>query len=179
MQELYNKKQHITGIPTGFADLDYKTAGLHGSDLVLVAARPAMGKSAFALNIATNAAVRAKVPVAIFSLEMSKEQLVNRVLCSEAMVDSITGTFYHNLETYFDETTCPRDYEEYLESLNNSGIADSVENVVSGVTGLISRIISSVVGRIAAIGTFPTIIINIVIVSIIKKKGGGVSNRLG
>ena len=87
-EQLYNQKQHITGVPTGFADLDYKTAGFHGSDLVLVAARPAMGKSAFALNIATNAAVRAKVPVAIFSLEMSKEQMVNRILCSEAMVDS-------------------------------------------------------------------------------------------
>ncbi len=88
LEELYNRKQHITGVPTGFADLDYKTAGLHSSDLVLVAARPAMGKSAFALNIATNAAIRAKVPVAIFSLEMSKEQMVNRILCSEAMVDS-------------------------------------------------------------------------------------------
>ena len=88
IEQLYNQKQHITGVPTGFADLDYKTAGFHGSDLVLVAARPAMGKSAFALNIATNAAVRAKVPVAIFSLEMSKEQMVNRILCSEAMVDS-------------------------------------------------------------------------------------------
>ena len=88
LEELYNRKQHITGVPTGFADLDYKTAGLHSSDLVLIAARPAMGKSAFALNIATNAAVRAKVPVVIFSLEMSKEQMVNRILCSEAMVDS-------------------------------------------------------------------------------------------
>lgn len=88
LEMLYNQKQHITGVPTGFADLDYKTAGLHGSDLILLAARPAMGKTAFALNIATNAAVRAKVPVAIFSLEMSKEQLVNRVLCGEAMVDS-------------------------------------------------------------------------------------------
>ena len=88
LEELYNQKQHITGVPTGFADLDYRTAGLHGSDLVLVAARPAMGKSAFALNIAANAAIKAKVPVAIFSLEMSKEQMVNRILCSEAMVDS-------------------------------------------------------------------------------------------
>ncbi|MCR5323568.1 MAG: TPM domain-containing protein [Lachnospiraceae bacterium] len=94
-------------------------------------------------------------------------------------IDSITGTFYHNLEDYFDETTCPRDYDEYLENLNNSGITDSVENVVSGVTGLISKIVSSVAGRIAAIGTFPTIIMIIVIISIIKKKGGGVSNRLG
>lgn len=88
LEQLYNQKQHITGVPTGFADLDYKTAGLHPSDLILVAARPAMGKSAFALNIATNAAVRANVPVVLFSLEMSKEQMVNRILCSEAMVDS-------------------------------------------------------------------------------------------
>ena len=88
LEELYNRKEHVTGVPTGFLDLDYKTAGLHGSELILVAARPAMGKSAFALNIATNAAVRAKTPVAIFSLEMSKEQMANRILCSEAMVDS-------------------------------------------------------------------------------------------
>ena len=88
LEQLYNQKQHITGVPTGFIDLDYKTAGLHNSDLVLIAARPAMGKSAFALNIATNAAVKAKVPAVLFSLEMSKEQMVNRILCSEAMVDS-------------------------------------------------------------------------------------------
>ena len=88
LEELYNRKEHITGVPTGFIDLDYKTAGLHGSELILIAARPAMGKSAFALNIATHAAVRAKTPVAIFSLEMSKEQMANRILCSEALVDS-------------------------------------------------------------------------------------------
>ena len=88
LEELYNRKQHITGVPTGFTELDYKTAGFHGSDLILIAARPAMGKSAFSLNIATNAAVKANVPVVLFSLEMSKEQMVNRILCSEAMVDS-------------------------------------------------------------------------------------------
>ncbi len=88
LEQLYNQKQHITGVPTGFADLDYITAGLHKSDLVIVAARPAMGKSAFALNLATNAAVKSNIPVAIFSLEMSKEQMTNRILCSEAMVDS-------------------------------------------------------------------------------------------
>ena len=88
LEKLYNQKQHVTGVPTGFIDLDYKTSGLHGSELILVAARPAMGKSAFALNIASNAAIRGKVAVAIFSLEMSKEQMVNRILCSEAMVDS-------------------------------------------------------------------------------------------
>ena len=88
LEQLYNQEQHITGVPTGFIDLDYKTAGLHNSDLILIAARPAMGKSAFALNIATNAALKAKVPAVLFSLEMSKEQMVNRILCSEAMVDS-------------------------------------------------------------------------------------------
>jgi len=88
LEELYNNKGAVTGIPTGFIDLDYKTAGLHNSDLILIAARPAIGKTAFALNIAQYAAVHRHVPVAIFSLEMSKEQLVNRMLCSEAMVDS-------------------------------------------------------------------------------------------
>ena len=88
LEELYNRKQHITGVPTGFTDLDYRTAGLHGSELILIAARPAMGKTAFALNLASNAALRGKTGVAIFSLEMSKDQLVNRMLCSEAMVDS-------------------------------------------------------------------------------------------
>ena len=88
LEELYNRKQHITGVPSGFVELDYRTAGFHGSELILIAARPAMGKTAFALNIATNAAVHSQTPVAIFSLEMSKEQLVNRILCSEAMVDS-------------------------------------------------------------------------------------------
>ena len=88
LEELYNQKSKITGVATGFVDLDDKTAGLHGSDLILVAARPAMGKTAFALNIAANAAIKEKVPVAIFNLEMSKEQLVNRILCMEAMVDS-------------------------------------------------------------------------------------------
>ena len=88
LEELYNQKSKITGVPTGFADLDDKTAGLHGSDLILIAARPAMGKTAFALNIAAHAAIRENVPVAVFNLEMSKDQLVNRMLCMEAMVDS-------------------------------------------------------------------------------------------
>lgn len=88
LEELYNNKGHITGIPTGFTDLDYKLAGLQNSDLILIAARPGMGKTAMGLNIAQYAAVHAKVPVAIFNLEMSKDQVVNRMLCSEVMVDS-------------------------------------------------------------------------------------------
>ena len=88
LEELYNRKQHITGVATGFSELDYMTTGLHGSELILLAARPAMGKSAFALNIAANAALKSNVPVTIFNLEMSKDQLVDRILSSEAMVDS-------------------------------------------------------------------------------------------
>ena len=88
LEELYNQKGKLSGTPTGFADLDLRTSGLHDSDLIIVAARPAMGKSAFAINIATNVALQAGKGVAIFNLEMSKEQVGNRILCSEAMVDS-------------------------------------------------------------------------------------------
>jgi len=88
LDELYNNKGFITGLPTGFTDLDRKTSGLQNSDLILVAARPAMGKTSFALNIAENVAIHKRVPVAIFSLEMSKEQLVSRMLSSEVMIDS-------------------------------------------------------------------------------------------
>ncbi len=78
----------VTGIPTGFVDLDYKLSGLQPSDLILVAARPSMGKTALVLNIAHHAAVRQGKSVAIFSLEMSKEQLMNRLFAMEARVDS-------------------------------------------------------------------------------------------
>ena len=78
----------VTGIASGFYDLDYKTAGFHPSDLILVAARPAMGKTAFVLNIAEHAAVKENIPTAIFSLEMSKEQLVKRILSMNSKVDS-------------------------------------------------------------------------------------------
>lgn len=78
----------VTGIPTGFIDLDYKTAGLQPSDFILLAARPSMGKTALALNIAQHVAFRANECVAIFSLEMSKEQLVNRLFSLESHVDA-------------------------------------------------------------------------------------------
>ncbi len=78
----------VTGIPTGFLDLDYRTAGMQPSDLVLIAARPSMGKTAFELNLARHAAFKKGLTVAIFSLEMSKEQLVNRMLSMESSVDS-------------------------------------------------------------------------------------------
>lgn len=88
IEERYNNKGTLTGVSTGYYDLDNLTNGLQKSDLLILAARPAMGKTSFALNIAQNVALRANVPVAIFSLEMSKEQLVQRLLCSEAEVDT-------------------------------------------------------------------------------------------
>ena len=81
-------KGNVTGIPTGFIDLDYKLSGLQRSDLVLIAARPSMGKTAFVLNIAQHVAFRQNLAVAIFSLEMSKEQLVNRLFSLESRVDA-------------------------------------------------------------------------------------------
>ena len=88
IEGLYERKESVTGVPTGFVDFDRLTAGLQPSDLIIVAGRPSMGKTAFALNIATHAALVKKVSVAVFSLEMSKEQLVQRMLCSEARVDA-------------------------------------------------------------------------------------------
>ena len=81
-------KGSVTGIPTGFTDLDYRTAGMQPSDLVLIAARPSMGKTAFVLNIAQYVAFKKKLTVAIFSLEMSKEQMVNRMFSLESSVDA-------------------------------------------------------------------------------------------
>ncbi len=81
-------KETVTGVPTGFIDLDYMTSGFQPSDLVLVAARPSMGKTAFVLNVVDHGAVRKEIPCMIFSLEMSKEQLVNRMLSMESNVDS-------------------------------------------------------------------------------------------
>ena len=78
----------VTGVPTGFIDLDYKTSGMQPSDFVLIAARPSMGKTAFVLNLVDHVAVRKGLPCMIFSLEMSKEQLVNRMLAMESNVDS-------------------------------------------------------------------------------------------
>jgi replicative DNA helicase len=87
LERLYEKKELVTGVPSGFKDLDRMTAGFQPSDLIIVAGRPSMGKTAFCLNVAQYAAIEKKNPVAIFSLEMSKEQLVIRMLCSEAHVE--------------------------------------------------------------------------------------------
>lgn len=88
IEKLYESKGGVTGLPTGYPDFDRMTAGLQPSDLIILAARPSMGKTTFALNLASHAAVEVKVPVVIFSLEMSKEQLALKLLCSEAGVDN-------------------------------------------------------------------------------------------
>ncbi len=88
LSDLSDKNSDVTGISTGFIDIDKRTMGLHGSELILIAARPGMGKTTFALNIAQNAAVKGGVPVAIFSLEMPGIQLASRMLSSEAMVNN-------------------------------------------------------------------------------------------
>ncbi|MDP2939612.1 MAG: replicative DNA helicase [Candidatus Omnitrophota bacterium] len=88
IDKLYQRKAHVTGIATGFLDFDRQTAGLQNSDLIVIAGRPSMGKSALAISIAEYAGVVEKIPVGFFSLEMSKEQLVQRLLCSHARVDT-------------------------------------------------------------------------------------------
>jgi replicative DNA helicase len=88
IERLYEQKQLITGVPSGFTDLDAKTSGFQPSDLIIIAGRPSMGKTAFCLNIAQHASQELNIPIAIFSLEMSKEQLALRMLCSEARVDN-------------------------------------------------------------------------------------------
>jgi len=88
LEHLYDRKESVTGVPSGFTRLDKLTSGFQNSDLVIIAGRPSMGKTALALNIARNAAVDHEVPVVIFSLEMSRQQLAIRMICSEARVDS-------------------------------------------------------------------------------------------
>ena len=88
IEKMFERKEMVTGVPTGYLELDRLTSGLQPSDLVVVAGRPSMGKTAFALCVAANAALKHKIPCAIFSLEMSKEQLAQRMLCMEARIDS-------------------------------------------------------------------------------------------
>lgn len=88
VETLYNKKELVTGVPTGYFGLDKLTAGLQPSDLIILAGRPSMGKTALAMNIAQHAALVEKIGVGIFSLEMSKEQLATRLLCSVGRIDS-------------------------------------------------------------------------------------------
>lgn len=125
MQAASNAGGKITGIATGFTDLDYKMAGLQNSDLILIAARPSMGKTAFALNIAQNVAVRHDVTTAIFSLEMSKLQLVNRVISMESKVDS------KNIRT---GNLSPAEWASIAEGASNVGTSKLIIDDTPGIS---------------------------------------------
>jgi len=114
IEKLYERKGEITGVPTGYADLDKMTDGMHGAEMIVIAARPSMGKTAFAMNIAENVALQSNHAVAIFSLEMSSQQLVQRLLCSRARV---------NLQKVRDGFLADRDFHNLTEAA--SKLADA------------------------------------------------------
>lgn len=125
IQYNYEHKGELNGVATHFYELDTLLNGLHKSDLIIIAARPAMGKTAFVLNIAQNVAIQSKVPVAIFSLEMSKEQLMQRMLCSEAEVDTQrlnTGNMQN------------KDWEKLADAMNKFAQAPIYIDDTSGCT---------------------------------------------
>jgi replicative DNA helicase len=115
----------VTGIPTGFIDLDYKTSGLQPSDFILIAARPSMGKTAFVLNLVDHIAVRKQLPCMIFSLEMSKEQLANRLLSMETNVDS------QKLRT---GNLADSDWDTIVEGINTLGNANLIIDDTPGIS---------------------------------------------
>lgn len=138
LEELAKSKSDITGIRTGFYDLDRATAGLHGGELIILAARPGMGKTAFALNIATNAAFSTDKSIAIFNLEMSAEMLVNRMIASVGGIDSYklnTGKMEHN------------DWKRYNEAMSklsstNIFIEDNASVTISEIKAKCRRLAS-------------------------------------
>ena len=124
IEQLYERRGAITGLPTGFAEIDRMTSGLHGAEMIVIAARPSMGKTAFAMNIAEHVAINAKHAVAIFSLEMSSQQLVQRLLCSRARV---------NLQKVRDGFLSERDFPNLTNAA--SKLADS-EIYIDDTSGL-------------------------------------------
>ena len=128
MEQIERASKHrgdVTGIPTGFHDLDYKTAGFQPSDLILVAARPSMGKTAFVLNIAQHVAFKKNMAVAVFSLEMSKEQLVNRLFSLESKVDS------HHIRT---GNLSDQEWEMLIESAGVIGRSNLIIDDTPGIS---------------------------------------------
>ncbi len=118
-------KNPVTGIPTGFIDLDYRTAGMQPSDLILIAARPSMGKTAFVLNIAQHVAFQKEMSTVIFSLEMSKEQLVNRLFAMESRVDS---------QAIRSGNLTDDDWDRLVESVNTVGRSKLIIDDTPGIT---------------------------------------------
>lgn len=125
IEQRFNNKDELVGITTGFYDLNALTSGLQKSDLIILAARPSMGKTAFALNLAQNVALKGKKAVAIFSLEMPKQQLTKRMLCSEAEVDTQRITS-GNIQ--------PKDWEKLVDAMTRLSDAKIYIDDTSGVT---------------------------------------------
>ena len=125
LEERSKNKGQLTGTPTGYYDLDAMTNGLQKSDLIILAARPAMGKTSFALNIAQNVGLQANIPVAIFSLEMARDQLVSRLLCSEAEIDS------QRIKT---GDLTPKDWEKLAVAMDKLAQAPIYIDDTAGVT---------------------------------------------
>lgn len=125
IESRYNNREELVGVTTGFYDLDALTSGLQKSDLIILAARPSMGKTAFALNLAQNVALKGKKAVAIFSLEMPKQQLVKRMLCSEAEVDTSRVTA-GNLQN--------NDWQKLMDAMTKFADARIYIDDTSGVT---------------------------------------------
>lgn len=125
IEKASKNKGAVTGVPSGFIDLDYRTAGMQPSDLILIAARPSMGKTAFALNIAEHVAFRQNLTVAIFSLEMSKEQLVNRLFSMESKVDS------QHIRT---GQLTDQEWEKLIESAGVIGKSNMIMDDTPGIT---------------------------------------------
>lgn len=125
IEQAAKNKSSVTGIPTGFTDLDYKTSGLQPSDLILVAARPSMGKTAFVLNIAQDVVLKSKKTCAIFSLEMSKEQLVNRMFAMDSYVNS------QNLRT---GNLTEADWEKLVDSAGRIGSSRLIIDDTPGIS---------------------------------------------
>ena len=125
IEDRFNNKDDLVGVTTGFYDLNALTSGLQKSDLIILAARPSMGKTAFALNLAQNVALQGKKAVAIFSLEMPKQQLVKRMLCAEAEVDTQRITS-GNIQ--------PKDWEKLVEAMQRLSEAKIYIDDVPGVT---------------------------------------------
>jgi len=122
-------KDKLTGVPTGFDELNRRTGGFHGGELIIIAGRPGMGKSSFAVNIAESASIHIGVPVAIFNLEMSKSMIVNRILCSQALVDSskvrmgdFTGEDWQQLGAVMDKVAMAPIYIDDTASVTVSEI---------------------------------------------------------
>ncbi len=130
IERLYERKEHVTGLPTGFQKLDQMTSGLQPSDFVLVAGRPSMGKTALALNIAKYAGIELKKCVLVLSLEMSREQVVQRLLCAEARVDS------HRVRTGYLE---PRDWPRLTNAAGRLAEAPIFIDDTAGLTVLEAR----------------------------------------